>query len=237
MKRKARYILGLFLVGLLAMAALYYVSRSRTFQFFGTIVSRVEVDNRVVALTFDDGPAANTDSILHILRRYNVPATFFLTGSEVAADMDATRRIVREGHTVGDHTFSHQRMLFKTQRFISSEITTTDSLLRACGYQKTIYFRPPYCKKLFGLPWYLSRTGRVTVTWDVEPDSKHSDPTSILSDVQASVRPGSIILLHAMYPNRSASLAALPGIIEWLQASGYTLVPLDQLLYLDKHKN
>src|SRR5947208_2487569 len=129
--------------------ALFFVGRSRTFQFFGNIISHVNTTERIVALTFDDGPTDNADSILQILNRYNVKATFFLTGKEMSEHLSLTKKIINSGHSVGNHSYSHQRMVLKSSEFIVNEIETTDSMIRACGYKKQIYFRPPYCKKLF----------------------------------------------------------------------------------------
>ena len=81
------------------------------------------------------------------------------------------RKIVAAGHEVGNHSYSHVRMLLVTPSFVQQEIEKTDRLIRAAGYDREINFRPPYGKKLFALPWYLSKTGRKTITWDVEPDS------------------------------------------------------------------
>lgn len=227
MRRKFSCFLIVILTLLVGM---YQFAKSRKFQLLGTIVNRVETNVRIVALTFDDGPAANTDTLLQILQRYNVRATFFLTGQEINANPAMAGRILMAGHALGNHSFSHRAMVFKSQTFIKAEIERTDSAIRALGYTGTIYFRPPYGKKLFGLPYYLSKTDRVTVTWNVEPDSKDADPVAILANVKEHVVPGSIILLHGMYSARMATVAALPGIIEWLQQQGYTFVTVDELL-------
>lgn len=87
---------------------------SRTFQLFGEIVPRVETDAPLVALTFDDGPtAAFTDVVLNTLRERDVRATFFVTGHELEKNPIAGRRIVAEGHELGNHSYTHARMIFK----------------------------------------------------------------------------------------------------------------------------
>jgi peptidoglycan/xylan/chitin deacetylase (PgdA/CDA1 family) len=215
---------------IIAGVALYLVSRSRTFQLFGGIVDKMDTDKRIVALTFDDGPATNTDSILYVLDQYGIKATFFLTGQEMSDHPDLTRKIIGAGHCVGNHSYSHQRMMLKGRQFIRNEIEKTDSLINAFGYTKKIYFRPPYCKKLFYLPYYLHTTNRTTVTWNVEPDSHdHRDSTSIVQHFIQQMKPGSIVLLHATYRDRKATLQALPAIIQWLKANNYAMVTLDAL--------
>jgi peptidoglycan/xylan/chitin deacetylase (PgdA/CDA1 family) len=227
MRTAIKYIIVTVLI---LIPVLFYISKSRTFQFFGTIISEASTTDKVVALTFDDGPTEYTVSILDTLRAYHVHATFFLTGQEMEAHLALAKAIAADGHSIGNHSYSHQRMLLKSPAFIEHEVETTDSLIRSTGFQQMIYFRPPYCKKLFYQPYYLSKTNRTTVTWNIEPDSDNETRETILKDVQQHIKPGSIILLHAMYKNREATRQALPLIIQWLQASGYRFVTVNELL-------
>jgi peptidoglycan-N-acetylglucosamine deacetylase len=214
--------------------AAWRLADSRTFQFAGELVHRVESGAPVVALTFDDGPTlGGTESILEILEREGVRATFFFTGAELVANPGLGPRFVEAGHELGNHTYSHSRMLFRTPSFIRREVEVTDSLIRQTGYSGPIHFRPPYGKKLLGLPLYLARTGRTTIMWDVEPDSHAEVAQSaqrIVAHVLDEVRPGSIILLHVMYPSRRESLAAVEGVIRGLKGRGYRLVTVSELL-------
>lgn len=223
------------LVILLAGAmALWQVSKSRTFQFFGLIVPRVNTSEKVVALTFDDGPTpGGTNEILKELDDMNVKATFFVIGAELERNMSEGRKIVAAGHELGNHSYSHARMVLVTPYFVQQEVEKTDRLIREAGYSGKINFRPPFGKKLLALPHYLSRTDRKTITWDVEPDSDPeiaSDSTRIIEDTRSRVRPGSIILLHVMYSNRRESLKAVRGIIESLRREGYRFVIISELL-------
>lgn len=235
MKKKLLMTVPVFL--LLGAAALWQVGKSRTFQFFGVIVPRINTTEKVAALTFDDGPTPNgTTEILRVLDEMQVKATFFLIGSELEKNPAEGRRIVAAGHEIGNHSYSHVRMLLVSPAFVRQEIEKTDQLIRAAGYTQPIHFRPPYGKKLFALPWYLSRTGRKTITWDVEPDSNPeiaAEAEKIIAETRSRLRPGSIILLHAMYPNRRPSLQAVRGIIETLQRDGYRLATISELLSHD----
>lgn len=232
--RRAYLAAALALIALCGAAALWRVSKSRTFQFFGRIVPRVETAQRLVALTFDDGPTRDvTREVLRLLRERGVRATFFVTGAELERNMEAGREIVAAGHELGNHSYSHERMVLVTPSYVRREVERTDELIRAAGHTGEIYFRPPYGKKLFALPFYLSRHGRKTVTWDVEPDSDlATDATAadITRHVMERTRPGSIILLHVMYPSRAETLRAVPSIIEALEREGYRLVTVSELL-------
>ncbi len=235
MRKKLLIAAPFVLLVLLAGAvALWQVSNSRSFQFFGRIVPRVDTSEKVVALTFDDGPTkSGTDEILKALDEMNVQATFFVTGAELERNMDEGRKIVAAGHELGNHSYSHARMILVSPSFVRQEIEKTDRLIRETGYGGEINFRPPFGKKLLALPYYLSETGRTTVTWDVEPDSKPEiagDSGRIIEETRAGVRPGSIILLHAMYPSRRQSLKAVRGIIESLRREDYRFVTVSELL-------
>jgi peptidoglycan/xylan/chitin deacetylase (PgdA/CDA1 family) len=214
----------------------WMVSRSRTFQLFGEIVHRVETDEKVVALTFDDGPTPDyTPGVLAVLKEKGVTATFFLIGNEAESNLAETRAIVADGHELGNHTYSHPDMTLASEGDAESEVTKTDAAIRAAGYSGHIHFRPPFGKKLFGLPLYLAKQDRITVTWDVEPESDDSiaaDPRRIISHVVEETKPGSIVILHVMYPARKTSRQALPGVIDGLKERGFRFVTVSELLKL-----
>jgi peptidoglycan/xylan/chitin deacetylase (PgdA/CDA1 family) len=207
------------------------LSNSRTFQFFGRIVSRVDTQEMVVALTFDDGPSEHTDEILSVLSSEGVKATFFLNGAQIEKSPDLARKIASAGHEIGNHTYSHKRMIFKSWGFIKGEIETTDELIREAGYTGEIHFRPPNGKKLILLPYYLSRNNRLTVMWNLEPNSIpgiNSDGAEIARYVIDNAAPGSIILLHPMYDKHSRD--ALRDIITGLKDKGYEFKTVSEMM-------
>lgn len=187
-----------------------------------------------MALTFDDGPGvAVIDSLVALLASRGVRATFFVTGNELAMAPDAGTRLVAAGHELGNHTYHHERMVLRSPRFVRAEIERTDALIRVAGHGGPIHFRPPFGYKLLVLPWYLARTGRTTVTWDVEPDSYPevaATSEGIVRHVLERVRPGSIILLHVWYSSRGTSLGAVGPLIDSLQARGYHVGAVRDLL-------
>jgi peptidoglycan/xylan/chitin deacetylase (PgdA/CDA1 family) len=226
-------------LGLVAAVAvlggLYQLARSRTAQVFGRLVPRVETERRMVALTFDDGPAPEAiDEVLQVLQSRGVPGTFFVNGTNLQRWPELGRRLVAAGHELGNHTYSHERMVLRSQEFIRSEVERTDALIRAAGQVGDIHFRPPFGWKLVGLPWYLWRTDRTTLTWDVDADRPPvgRDSSRIASECVRAVRPGSIVLLHVWYRSRGPSRAALPVIIDQLHAKGYEMVTVRELLRL-----
>lgn len=221
-----------------SLYAVWQVSRSREFQLFGELVNRVDTSEKVVALTFDDGPTPRyTPGILAILAEKDVKATFFLIGKDAEENPVETRNIVEAGHEVGNHTYTHDDMTWATPWSAAGQVEKTDAAIRAAGYTAPILFRPPFGKKFIGLPLYLAQHDRKTITWDVEPESYDAiaaDPYKIAEHVIANTKPGSIVILHLMYPARDTSRKALPLVIDGLRAKGFRFVTVSELLALRK---
>lgn len=206
------------------------LSKAKTFQFFGGLITNVETNEKVAALTFDDGPGIHTDKILEILRNHNVKATFYLTGHEIEKNYNEARKIAQEGHEIGNHSYSHKRMIFKSPSFIKEEVERTDELIRQIGYEGEITFRPPYGKRLLVLPHYLSKHERNTILWNIEPEKFAADSNNIANYVTDNIVPGSIILLHVMYESRLESLQSVEDIVIALKEQGYSFATISELL-------
>ncbi|WP_036528761.1 polysaccharide deacetylase family protein [Nocardia sp. CNY236] len=215
----------------LIATGLYYLMNARTFQLAGHVVHRVDTDAKVVALTLDDGPTDRTPEVLRVLAEAQVPATFYLNGADLADRPEHGRSIAEAGHEIGNHTYSHRRMVFVTPGTVADEIETTDAEIGKTGYTGPITFRPPYGKKLWTLPRYLADHERVTAMWDVEPDSGKPGVTAddIVAETVDRVRPGSIVLLHVMHGS-GASLEAIPRIVAELRSAGYEFVTMSDLM-------
>lgn len=218
----------------LSLLGLWQLSSSRHYQLFGSLVTRVDTPHKQVALTFDDGPTpAYTETMIQLLAQYPIKATFFVTGSETEQHLQAAQKLVKAGHELGNHSYSHRRMVLKSPRFVAQEIERTDAAIRAVGWQGPILFRPPYGKRLVVLPWYLARHKRITALWDLEPDSDpqlSQSPEAMAQHVIDKAQPGSVILLHVMYPSRETSRQAVPLIIDGLKAKGFDFVTLGEML-------
>lgn len=202
---------------------------ARAFQIFGGLTNQVETNQKVVALTFDDGPTKNVEQILPLLDKYHAKATFFLIGNEIEKNPEEAANIVKVGHQVGNHTYSHNRMVFKSPSYIKEEIEKTDRLILKAGYKGEIDFRPPNGKKLIGLPYYLDKHNRDTITWNLEPDTYYTSASDKIKYVKKQIKPGSIILLHPMYDNSGDELKAIEGILKTLSEDGYSFVTVNEL--------
>ncbi|MFC0106418.1 polysaccharide deacetylase family protein [Kibdelosporangium aridum] len=236
--RRARRWTIIAVVTVLVLVAgtfgLQALTSARTWQFFGGLTARVDTTQKVVALTFDDGPVpAGTQPLLDELARAQVPATFYLIGQDMEKHPELARSIVAAGHELGNHTYSHERMVLVTPGFVAEEVERTDKLIRDAGFQGEITFRPPNGKKLLALPYYLDEHNRKTIMWDVEPNTYPDVDASaerIVDFTVEHVRPGSIILLHGMYAGREQTRRAVGPILDRLKADGYRFVTVGELL-------
>ena len=234
---KNSFIIGFFLVAIILLGS-WCVIKDDRFQLFGKLIYRVETEQKVVALTFDDGPKpGRTQTILEILERENVPATFYLNGESMKRNPTETQLLIDSGHELGNHSYSHPRMVFMSYDEIEREIQSTTSVLREFGYQGTIRFRPPYGKSFIMLPLYLKNNDITTVTWDVDPEwfDGSDTPEAVYQRTMEQVKSGSIILLHVMYGDGS-TLKAVPKIISSLKEQGYEFKTVEQLITLNASK-
>lgn len=233
-KRWMRWPVGTLLVVMGLVVGLGKLSRSWTYQLFGELYPRVETSEKVVALTFDDGPKpGQTEAILDILKRHEVRASFFMVGRRIERHPELAARVLAEGHQLGNHSYSHRRLVLKSPSYVQGEIDKTDALLRGLGVKGEILFRAPYGKKLVVLPWLLSRSGRKHITFDVvSRDDETQDVALLTSRVMESVRPGSIILFHDGGQDKPGTVQAVDLVLGKLKAEGYRFVTVAELLAL-----
>lgn len=208
--------------------AILKISKAECFTLVGHVTCRVETSQPLVALTFDDGPTAEgIDAVLPLLKHHHAKATFFLIGERVQTPL--VQRIVAEGHEIGNHSFNHHRMVFRAASFYDEEIRRTDAVLSTAGAPTPTLFRPPFGKKLIGLPLAVERSGKRMIMWD-SGDPPDRNPAAYAEKVLEKVRPGSIILIHPMYRANATERAALPLILEGLARRGLRAVTVTELL-------
>jgi len=185
-----------------------------------------------IALTFDDGPwPGQTERVLDVLKDEGVPATFFMVGLRVKRSPDIARRVAREGHSIGNHTYHHVDVSMSSAKKIGEEISWTNGLIITTTGAVPRWFRPPMGSIDDQAYTEASKQGLSTVLWTVDPGDWRRGQTAaaIEKAVVNAVRPGSVILLHDGGGDRSQTIAALPKIIRRLKAKGYQFVPLDEL--------
>ena len=200
--------------------------RSAAAQNDAVTAQNVADASKLIAFTFDDGPhRGSTDRLLDGLRERGAKGTFFLVGQEIDEARDLVERMRDEGHQIGNHTWGHKRLDELSPDEIAQEIGKTDALLKTVAGDGEYWLRPPYgflrtgTEHLVGVP---------VVKWSVDPRDWESRNTSqIIRAVTDAVQPGSIVLLHDIYPT---SVDAALQLIDALSADGYQFVTVEELL-------
>jgi peptidoglycan-N-acetylglucosamine deacetylase len=202
----------------------------------GTILWHGNKDLPEIALTFDDGPSSQyTPKILDILKDNDVKATFFVLGKFIEKNKDILQREADEGHTIGNHTFTHANGTITDIKKISRELVKTDQLISqyAGENRKSVkYFRPPFGFENWRFLAEAELLDYTVVLWslDVGDWNKKKTEKDITSKIMKLTKNGSIILLHDGGTSREAVIESLPVIIKELKDKGFTFVTIDEMI-------
>ena len=197
------------------------------------VVTRTNVrPEKVVALTFDDGPNPPfTGQIIKILKDAQATATFFMLGRQVALYPKPVKKIQRAGFQVANHSFSHGRLDRMLEPDVIREIDDTRNLLFPLTNVEPTWLRPPYGAGGPVLEAVAQSKGYRVVRWNIDTrDWEAANSDAIANQVISGVFPGAIILMHDGGGNRTNTVMALPKIIQVLREAGYTFVTLDQMV-------
>lgn len=196
--------------------------------------SAVHVDGPFIAMTFDDGPSEKlTPELLDILAAHHIHATFFVIGQNAERAPEILRRAVREGHEIGNHSWSHPAFGKMSDARVRSEIQKTDDVIRAAIGHSPVLLRPPYGSiTARQKQWIHSEFGYRIVLWDVDPlDWKRPGPSVVEHRIVSETRAGSIILSHDIHPG---TIKAMPATFDQLQAKGFKFVTVSELIAMGK---
>jgi cellulose synthase/poly-beta-1,6-N-acetylglucosamine synthase-like glycosyltransferase/peptidoglycan/xylan/chitin deacetylase (PgdA/CDA1 family)/spore germination protein YaaH len=217
-------------------------------------VSQYGYHPKQVAITFDDGPDPTwTPKILDVLKKYNVKGTFFMIGEEAEDNVGVMQRVFREGHEIGNHTFTHPDISEISEGQVDLQLNLTERLFEAKLGVRPVYFRPPYSidqepdtndqaapvERIQQLGYVIVGDKIDTNDWDEHP---RKTPQEIVASVFEQINlaetktwmRGSIILMHDGGGDRSATVKALPVLIDALRAHGYEIVPVSQLIGMSR---
>ena len=184
--------------------------------------------NKVIALTFDDGPGPYTAHLLDVLDQYGAKATFFLIGSKVSSQANVVRSIHARGHQLGNHSWSHPELPKLPVDQIAGEIDrTNDAIKQATGVTPSI-LRPPYGAVNGVVLEQLRLRGMSSILWSVDTrDWADRNSDIVCSRAVAGARPGAVILMHDIH---QTSVGAVPCILSALKQQGYSFVTVQGLL-------
>jgi peptidoglycan/xylan/chitin deacetylase (PgdA/CDA1 family) len=204
-------------------------------KYHSTFLLSGPASKREAALTFDDAPDANfTPKVLDALKKAGVKATFFVVGNRVEAHPDIVKRIVKEGHVLGNHSYNHANLPKLTDNQFREQITKTDRLISKYTGNTPHLVRPPYGNINEDQIRWLRSGHKKIVYWDVDSlDWKGLSAEQVATNVLAHVHPGSIILQHSAGGTGEdliGTVNALPKIINKLRGDGVKLVTIPELL-------
>src|SRR5436309_9002479 len=192
--------------------------------------SSVHVDGPYIAITFDDGPSATlTPKLLDILAAHHIKATFFVIGENVAEHPEIVARAAREGHEIGNHSWSHPNLAKISQESVRSQLQRTDDAIKSATGSRPTLMRPPYGSITDREKrWIHDEFGYQIILWEVDPyDWRRPGPAVVRNRILKETQPGSIVLSHDIHPG---TIEAMPSTFDALEAKGFKFVHVSELI-------
>ncbi len=202
-------------------------------QFQGQTIAQMQVNDtdKVIALTFDDGPAPKyTEQVLKILKKENIKATFFCVGEMVHDYPQIAKLVVADGHAIGNHTWNHWLKKMDSSTAAHEIESTATQMYETMGI-KTSLFRPPFGSLNNGVADYAKKKNYAILMWSDDAEDFRRPPVSqLVNKVLKYATPGGMVLMHDGGGNRANTVQALPEIIDTLKKRGYRFVTVPELL-------
>jgi peptidoglycan-N-acetylglucosamine deacetylase len=228
------------LIGLAAAAAASaagYQSMAPTAQWFGRTLASGIRGSKQIALTYDDGPNdPHTLTLLDVLAKQNVRATFFMIGRYVQQRADIARAVAQAGHIIGNHTFTHPLLIFKSEAQTRTELSDCRKALNDAIGEHSHLFRPPFGGRRPATLRIARELGLQAVMWNVTGYDWNSPPAATIEKkVTRQMHGGDVILLHdgghrALGANRAQTVIAAENLIRRYKDQGYEFVTVEEML-------
>ncbi len=222
-KMKSRYIILGEVALCLLLFFIYFIRQAGKIQESMVLPK----EEKKIALTFDDGPHPRfTESLLDGLKERDIQATFFVTGEHAKLHPDIIERMNKEGHIIGNHTYSHMQLTQENREVFKEELMKTNQILKEITGEEVLFVRPPYGT------WdksFETELNMIPVMWNVDPlDWCSNDTPSVVMRVLKEAEENAIILMHDYY---ESSVTAALQIVDELQKRGYSFVTVDEILF------
>ncbi len=216
-------------LAVLCIAFIFAGTKIISLNFFLESISRGPKNEKAIALTFDDGPDTYTEDILSILKSYDVQAAFFCVGSKALKKPQTLKKIHREGHLIGNHSYSHSFGFdFSSSKTMAIEIETTNLIIEKLTSARTHFFRPPYGVTNPPLSRAVKKTNMMSIGWTVRSgDTFIKSRSKILKRLKRGLKPGAIFLFH---DSKKAAVDVLPSFIDYVYQNNYSIKRLDNLI-------
>ena len=189
-------------------------------------------EQKYVALTFDDGPHPRyTEKILSVLEKYNVKATFFMIGTNVALYPEMAKAVCSAGHEIGCHTYSHPHMKQISAAQLTEEVEKCEALFASLGIPRPKLFRPPEGFRSEAQVRLLEEKGYRIVIWSLDPKDWQGTPSAqMVTSAITQVKGGDILLFHDYISGQNNTIAAIEQLIPRLLESGYQFVTISEMM-------
>jgi peptidoglycan/xylan/chitin deacetylase (PgdA/CDA1 family) len=193
-------------------------------------VCNAETNEKMVTLTFDDGPHGEaTEKVLAVLKEFNVTCTFFCIGKRISDEKSLLKKMSDAGHIIANHSYTHDNFFdLQPTRKLIEELELTNKTIKDIIGKTPLFFRPPYGVATPGLGRAIEKTKMISVGWNIRSfDTSIKDSEKIFQKIKPQIKPGSIILLHDRVKDCDVLVKSL---LLYLKESEYTVVNLDKLL-------
>ncbi|HPE77576.1 MAG TPA: polysaccharide deacetylase family protein [Draconibacterium sp.] len=198
-------------------------------QFFMPVICKVPNKQKVVFLSFDDGPGEKTRAILDLLKDYKATGNFFCVGKRLEENPELAKLLVDEGHFIGNHTYSHSNKFpLQSKKEMVAEIENTNSLIKKITGTANRYFRPPYGVSNPNIATAIRKLNMICIGWSIRSfDTMDNVGNKALNKITSNLKSGDIILLHDTSPQ---IIFILEQLLIFLLENGFTTQRIDKYL-------
>lgn len=200
-----------------------------------SLINEVSTTEKVIAITFDDGPnPLYTPQIIDIFAKANSKATFFMIGEQIEKSPEIVKLVAEQGHEIGNHTFSHEKLTQLGQEECREEIKRNEELIQNLSHKKPVILRPPYLDYNDETTRFISHLGYSMIgALNIDAtDWEQPGVKFILEKTRKHIKSGGILLFHDGYGDRSQTITAVRQFVPELVSQGYKLVTVSELLQL-----
>ncbi|HET7003517.1 MAG TPA: polysaccharide deacetylase family protein, partial [Puia sp.] len=197
-------------------------------------ICSVKTNENVIALSFDDGPAASTSQVLDILKENDVQAAFFCIGKNISGNEGLIKRMVTESHIIGNHGFSHHSLFdFYSPRRMLNDMLAMNQVVKDITGLTPRFFRPPFGVTNPNLKRAVMMGGFISIGWSIRSyDTVINNRHRLLNKILSAIKPGAILLLH---DTSETTVAVLPELLKAIRNKGFQIVRLDKMVNLNPY--
>lgn len=228
------WIEPLLLLNAAYLFLIIYGSFNVSSRFFLDLYNQAHTTQNIVALTFDDGPSPETHGVLDLLKKYQIKATFFVIGKRVEEYPEIVKRMVDEGHVLGNHTFSHSRAAgFLTLKSLQDDLMKCIRAVEAAVNLKMNLYRPPFGVTSPSIAHVVKKMNLKPIGWSLRSfDTTLKSSEQILNSMNRAVKPGDVLLFH---DDRAKALEVLNELLPILIEKKYAFLTVPELFDVEAY--